>query len=151
MNAHQPFWFKDSSKYQQTLSCPLGSWRLPLQERLGARLRHVMAAVRGAAAAGDRAALTRLGQTQPPGPTAAGAMPALQRPCLPLDIRPRSLWFGTRAPCSNCFLWTLVWVSTPSLPQHPLLTLCPSAHLGCASLTAQCHLRLSPPSLAPSS
>ena len=39
-----------------------------LQERPGARLCHVMAAVRGAAAAGDRAALTRHGQVQPPRP-----------------------------------------------------------------------------------
>ena len=135
MNAHQPFWFKDSSKYQQTLSCPLGSWRLPLQERLGARLRHVMAAVRGAAAAGDRAALTRLGQTQPPGPTAAGAMPALQRPCLPLDIRPRPLYLGTRVPAVTTTYGA--WFGSPSaLPQPPLLALGLCAHPGCPSHTA---------------
>ena len=70
----------------------------------------VTAAVRGAAAAGDRAALTRHGQVQPPGPTAASAMPALQRPCLPLYIRPRSLT-TSYGPRSGSTLW---WVSLPT-------------------------------------
>ena len=90
--------YKDASspKISKLHPVPLAPRGTPAGDSgLGARLCHVTAAVRGAAVAGDRAAFTCLGQTQPPGSTAASAMPALQRPCWPLDIRPRSPFLGT--------------------------------------------------------
>ena len=95
VKTHNSFQFKYISKHQQTLPCPLGSRRRPCRRGRVRGCACVTAAVRGAAAAGDRAALTRHGQVQPPGPTAASAMPALQRPCLPVDIRPRPLYLRT--------------------------------------------------------
>ena len=97
-----------------------------LQERPGARLRRVTAAVRGAAAAGDRAALTRRGQVQPPGPHCSRCYASPAETLFARRSQTQVPRLGTRCSCSNCLLWALVWVPTlVGQPQPPHLTLAP--------------------------
>ena len=73
------------------------------------------AAVRGAAAAGDRAALTRRGQVQPPRPHCS------QRYATPAETLSAAV-YQTQVP--NLLLWALAWVRT-LVGQPPHLTLAP--------------------------
>ena len=97
------------------------------------------AAVRGAAAAGDRAALTRRGQVQPPRPHCSQryATPAetLSAAVYQTQVPNRLLWALVwvhtlvgqplhRCSCSNRLLWALAWVRT-LVGQPPHLTLAP--------------------------